>query len=96
MSYGKVCGPDSIPTEVYRRSKVCEGLLTELLQKIWDTDLVPEEFARATFTMIYKNKGSSDDPTKYRCIGLLNHYYKVLSQLILQRLNTETDGYLAD
>ena len=46
--------------------------------------------------MLFKNKGTRNDPSKYRCIGLLNHCYKVLSQCLLQRLNTETEGYLAD
>ena len=46
--------------------------------------------------MLYKHKGSKNDPSKYRCIGLLNHCYKILSQCLLQRLSAETDGYLAD
>ena len=53
-------------------------------------------FARVSFRMLYKHKGSPDDPTKYRCIGLLNHSYKVLSQCMLQRLEHETDGFLSD
>ena len=46
--------------------------------------------------MIYKRKGSSDDPTKYRCIGLLNSTYKVLSAVMLKRITRETAGYLQD
>ena len=46
--------------------------------------------------MLYKNKGSSDDPTKYRCLGMLNHTYKVLSTIILDRIIKETQGYLPD
>ena len=71
-------------------------MLIELLQKVWDTEEVPVKFAQATFVMLYKHKGSKNDPSKYRCIGLLNHCYKVLSQCLLQRLSAETDGYLAD
>ena len=46
--------------------------------------------------MLYKNKGSTNDPTKYRCIGLLTHAYKVLSQILLERLESETEGFLSD
>ena len=57
---------------------------------------MPEEFAKATFVMLYKNKGSSNDPAKYRCIGLLSHAYKVLHQCLLERIEAETGSYLSD
>ena len=41
-------------------------------------------------------QGSSDDPTRYRCIGLLNSAYKVLSAVMLNRITDETTGYLQD
>ena len=66
----------------YKRSKVCNGLLRQLLQKIWDKEEVSESFARATFVMLYKNKGSTDDPSKYRCIGLLSHAYGSFSDQV--------------
>ena len=96
MKYGKARGPDEIPVIVYKQSTICKDLLVKLLQKIWDTEEIPVKFARATFVMLYKQKGSKNDPSKYRCIGLLNHCYKILSQCLLERLNAETDGYLAD
>ena len=46
--------------------------------------------------MLFKNKGSSNDPSKYRCIGLLSHAYKVLSQCLLERLEIETATYLSE
>ena len=46
--------------------------------------------------MLYKNKGSKDDPTKYRCLGMLNHAYKAFTQCLLARLNKETNGFLAE
>ena len=96
MGNGKACGPDNIPADLYKRSPLCARQLYDILSKIWTTEEVPTDFARATFVMLYKHKGSSDDPSKYRCIGLLNHSYKVLSQCLLQRLETETGGYLSD
>ena len=96
MPKGKAQGMDNIPASVYRNSKVCNKLLVQLLQKIWATEEVPEDFAKAQFVMIYKNKGSHNDPSKYRCIGLLNHCYKILSHCMLARLAAETQGFLAD
>ena len=97
MNNGKACGPDSISVMIYKVNPVCKRLLTQLLQKYGTrTEKVPIKFACATFVMLYKNKGSKNDPSKYRCIGLLNHCYKILSQCLLQRLNDETEGYLAN
>ena len=86
MSTGKSCGLDGMPTTVFKDSALCNKLLIELLQKIWYTEEIPREipndFAKASFVMlfIFKNKGISNSPAKYRCIGLLNHMYKILSQ----------------
>ena len=46
--------------------------------------------------MLYKNKGSPNNPSKYRCIGLLNHEYKVLSCIILNRLLGVSENFLKD
>ena len=46
--------------------------------------------------MLFKDKGSADDPTKCRCIGLLNHMYKALSQCLLVRIDAEAGGFLSD
>ena len=96
MRNGRACGLDKIPAELYKCCPECKQTLREILQKIWVTEEVPVTFARATFTMLYKHKGSPNDPTKYRCIGLLNHAYKVLSQCMLARLETETKGFLSE
>lgn len=96
MGNNKACGQDNIPAELYKHSKECNKLLKELLKKIWLEEDVPIAFAQATFVMLYKHKGSSDDPTKYRCIGLLPHAYKVLTQCLLEQLEKETSNYLSE
>ena len=53
------------------------------MRKIWEEEEVPEDMICGLFVMIYKGKGSSDDLTKYRCICLLNHAYKLLSAVLL-------------
>ena len=96
MKSGKACGPDSIPAEVYKLSTPCKEMLGHLVKKIWLEEDVPVEFGKAIFTMIFKNKGSSNDPSKYRCIGLLSHAYKTFHQCLLQRIMSETESYLPD
>ena len=47
------------------------------------------------FVMIFK-KNDPDDCVNYRCIGLLNHGYKIMSIVLLQRLMTECDKFFSD
>ena len=63
---------------------------------IWKHEYVPPELVRAAFVMLFKNKGSVNDPTKYRCIGLLPHAYKLLSLVLLKRIMTECNKFLSD
>ena len=70
LKSGKTTGPDGVPVEIYQKSDICKKLLVTLLKRIWQDEAVPTEFGEARFIMLYKNKGSSDDPSKYRCLGL--------------------------
>ena len=92
----KAVGADGIPVEVYKSSPAAFNLLYKLLARIWTEEIMPKDMGVAIFKMLYKRKGSPNDPTKYRCIGLLNSAYKVLSAVMLQRLMIETKGYLQD
>ena len=92
----KAVGADGIPVEVYKVSPSAFRLLYILLARIWKEEVMPPELGVAIFKMLYKRKGSPNNPAKYRCIGLLNSAYKVLSAVMLQRLMTETEGYLQD
>ena len=96
MSNDKATGPDELPIEVFKVSPTCKELLIQLLQTIWRDENVRSDFARAKFIMVYKDKGSADDPSKYHCLDLLNHNYKTLSQCMQARLEQETAKYLPD
>ena len=93
---GKATGPDYTPIEVHKASAIARAMLLELIQRIWKEEQVPEAFGRAVFVMLFKHKGSTNDPSKYRCLGMLNHGYKVLSTILLGRIVRETEGYLPD
>ena len=96
LKKGKACGPDEIPGEVYYNSQTAAIELYELLKLIWEREYVPAELVRASFVMLYKNKGSANDLSKYRCIGLLPHAYKILSLIMLERIANECSEFLAD
>ena len=96
LKSAKAVGPDEIPIEVYKKCPQLKEELFKFIKFVWDSETVPENLGVAKFVMLYKHKGSSDDPTKYRCIGLLNHGYKILAQIILARLLTCTDSFLKD
>ena len=55
---------------------------------MWDKEVVPPILAVGIFVMIHK-KGSPDDCANYRCIGLLNHAYKIMTVILLNRLIKE-------
>ena len=79
--------------------KLCPKINNELfhlLRYVWDEEVMPANFATAKFKMQFKHKGSRDDPTKYRCIALLNHAFKVLSYIMLGRLVEPSSHFLKD
>lgn len=91
----KAVGPDGVPAEAFKYSTNAKSALFEIINKMWDEEMVPTSFAKANFKMLFK-KGNPDDPSKYRCLGMLNHCYKVLSRIILGRLVGKSERYLQD
>ena len=96
MKNGKAPGIDGIPAEVWKNSKVANEVLFQFLQKIWSKEKVPLNLVVCVFIMIYKNKGSADDFTKYRAIGLLNHAYKIMAVVLLRRLVQECGHFFSE
>ena len=96
MKPNKATGKDGVPAEVWQNSKTARDVLFCFLKKIWRKEYVPPELAVCVFVLIFKKKGSSEDLTKYRAIGLLNHAYKILSVILLHRLTTECSSFFSD
>ena len=90
------CGPDTIPGEVFQNCESTARDLYDLLKLIWTREYVPPALVRDSFIMLYKNKGSVNDPSKYRYIGLLPHTYKILSLIMLERITKECAKFLSD
>ena len=96
LKKGKACGPDGIPSEVFTHCETAATELYNLLRIIWEREYVPPALVRASFIMLFKGKGSVNDPSKYRCIGLLPHAYKILSLVMLERIAKECADFLSD
>ena len=96
MKAGKAPGMDNIPAEVWQRSAVAQDELFKFIQQVWRKEFVPPKLAVCIFVMIFKRKGSHNDCSKYRAIGLLNHAYKIMSVILLKRIVTECAEFLSE
>jgi hypothetical protein len=92
----KACGKDGLPAEVYQCSQKARALLYSIVKRAWREEDIPAEMVEGLFIMLYKNKGSPDDMSKYRAICLLNHSYKLLSSYLLMRLLKEVEDSLPE
>ena len=96
MKNNKAPGADTIPSEVWKNSEVAKEELFQFLSAVWKKERVPPNLAVCVFIMIYKRKGSPNDCTKYRAIGLLNHAYKIMSTVLLRRIVEECKSFFSE
>ena len=95
MKAQKATGIDGVPAEVWQHSTLANEMLFKFLKKIWAKETVPAELAVGVFVMLHK-KGSPEACANYRCIGLLNHGYKIMTVILLQRLIEECASFFSD
>ena len=83
----KAPGDDGIPGEIfmYGGHSVARKL-TKLIEQIWAKETVPQDFKDANIIKLYK-KGKRSVCDNYRGISLLSIAGKILSRVILNRLN---------
>ena len=89
MKSRKAPGWDGIPVEIYQQSCAARSDLFDLVRRCWAEEEVPEKLVVGIIVPLYKNKGSHDDMKKYRFVCLLTHAYKLLSTLMLHRVESE-------
>lgn len=87
MQDGKAPGRDGIPSEVWKNGgqKMTDCLL-QMIQQVWDTQSVPQDWRDASIVPLFK-KGDRKDCNNYRGISLLSIVGKILSRVLLNRLN---------
>ena len=93
---GKACGSDNIPAELLQCLEG-EGLdiLTKLINKIYNSGQIPQDFRDSLFVPIPKLPRASDC-SDYRTIALISHASKILLQLIKKRITPSIERQLSD
>ncbi|KAJ0181242.1 hypothetical protein K1T71_003327 [Dendrolimus kikuchii] len=67
LKNGKATGLDTLPAELYKYGGECvQKSLFELITRIWQSGVVPQEWKDATICKLYKGKGDSSDCGSYR------------------------------
>ena len=87
MKLKKAVGPDGSPIEVWRcLREVGVRWLTNLFDKIWLTEKIPNQWRKSTLVPLYKNKGDIKNYSNYRGIKLMYHTMKLWERVIEHRL----------
>ncbi|CAG4916916.1 unnamed protein product [Colias eurytheme] len=90
----KASGIDKIPGELWKYGgKTTQIKLFELIGKIWDLERQPKQWNTGIICPIHK-KGSRRECCNYRGIALLPSAYKVLSYVLLRRLQPLAENIL--
>ncbi|GAB0205341.1 mitochondrial enolase superfamily member 1 [Grus japonensis] len=87
----KSIGPDGMHTRVLRElADVVAGLFSVIFERSWKTGEVPEDWRKASVTLVFK-KGKKEDPGNYRSVSLTSIPGKVMEQLILGVINKHVE-----
>ena len=95
LKNGKAAGSDEIAAEVVKGGgQAMIDWLWELLREVWKTKQVPQEWKNATLIPLHKKDRKVCD--NYRGIALLSIPGKVLSLILLERLQAIIDPQLLE
>jgi len=96
LSRNKATGSDNIPAE-FLQSLGERGLqvITKLMNKIYNTGIIPDDFLQNIFITIPKVNGAQEC-SDYRTISLISHTSKILLQLINNRITPIIERHLSD
>lgn len=84
---GKAPGVGGIGNAFYKnRPQNWLLYMLHLFNNILSTESVPEDWGRLVTFMLYKRKGSIDDPHSYRPISLVNNVASIFTQILCSRL----------
>ncbi|KAI5707898.1 hypothetical protein M8J77_012165 [Diaphorina citri] len=96
LKSNKAPGQDSICAEVLKAGgEVLVMRLHKLILEIWEKEEMPDDWKEAIVIPVFK-KGNKHDCNNYRGISLLSTPYKVLSKIILKRIETYTEAIIEE
>lgn len=94
LKCNKSPGPDNINAELLQVcSDTSANILLPLLRDIWEKETVPKEWKEGLIIKLFK-KGNKHDCNNYRGITLLNICSKILSLILLDRLQDSIEPYI--
>lgn len=95
LQNGKAAGEDEIVAEMLKNGgEVMIDWLLEILQEVWRTKQLPSEWKKSVLVPVHKKDRKVCD--NYRGISLLSIPGKVLSLVLLDRLETIIDPQLME
>lgn len=90
LKNNKAPGKDEISAELLKKGgDVVIDKMWELIQKVWDKEEMPNDWQEAIVVPIHK-KGDKEDCSNFRGISLLSIPYKVMSKIVLNRIEEYT------
>ena len=82
----KAPGLDNIDARTLKCAwPIIKDRIVSILQKIWDTNVMPASLSLATLVPVLK-KGDPSMCSNYRGISLLSSLYKIIEKIILARI----------
>jgi ribosomal protein L30/L7E len=94
LKNGKAVGLDNINSEVLKfDTAITAEMLYPLLEKIWKEEKIPEEWAEGLIIKIPK-KGDLSNCNNWRGITLLSIPSKILTRIILNRIQNTVERHL--
>ncbi|XP_076325106.1 uncharacterized protein LOC143233091 [Tachypleus tridentatus] len=93
---GKAAGPDDIPIELLLALKeVGIQEVTKLLNTIYDTGEIPEDFKKSIFIALPK-KSRTTDCEQHRIISLMSHLTKIILRVLMSRMRNKIRPEISD
>jgi hypothetical protein len=84
-------GNDEIPAELIQAGgEILLSAIHKLINSDWNKDEMPDQWKESIILPVHR-KGDKTDCNNYRGISLLSTSYKILSNILLSRLNPYTD-----
>ena len=97
LKRNKAPGIDGITGEIIQAGgDAVSKSLHNLMQKIYDTETIPDDWGKGIIVPIYKKKGDKTDCRNYRGITLLSIPGKILTKVLQQRLQTYVEMTISE
>jgi hypothetical protein len=92
----KCLDTDQIPAELIKAGgETLYSEMHKLICSMWNKEELPQQWKESIIIPIHK-KGDTTDCNNYRGISLLSTAYKILSDILLARLNPYVNEFIVD